>query len=279
MDDAMENQPGENQGAGIQPVGRGADDDAGTEASVMLPWDCDPAAGGDPESVVPCAPAQAPILALDADFNVSRIPSRALPSVLLAPARRERSAAWTIPVMCIGMAIIAACLIVPATDTNRRLAHEQTRLKMDLQQLEKQIAVNDEFLHKVKDDPTLAQRLALRQLKMIRSGTTTLDLKGSAGAVELNSSPFSILAVPPPPQRETYQPRGGLLSRYCLDPKLQIYLIGLGLMLVAGGLILGASTPPIPRPIEEGATSAPPSSTPYPGTVSSSSNARRPDGC
>ena len=214
------------------------------EGESPLPWDVSDAAMEEADEPLP---AQAPILALDPSFTAPRLPARPLPAALVMPPQHERSPAWTIPVMCVGMAIIAACLIVPATETNRRMAYEQKRLKMDLEQIEKQMAVNEEFLHKVKDDPTLAQRLALRQMKMIRSGTTTLNLKDGPGMADLNPSPFSILAVPPPPQLEPYQPRTGFLSKYCLDPKMQMYLIGAGLMMIAGGLIMGASTVPAIR--------------------------------
>src|SRR3954447_7987544 len=86
----------------------------------------------------------------------------------IAPAQRESrpvgGGLWTIPLLCMGLAIIAACVIVPATDENRRLAYERERLKADLEQISRQIDVNDEFLKRIGDDPTLAERLAQRQM-------------------------------------------------------------------------------------------------------------------
>jgi hypothetical protein len=76
--------------------------------------------------------------------------------------------------LCAGIAIIAACLLIPQADANRRLVYERTKLQADLEAVEKQVAVNDEFLRKVADDANLAERLAQRQMKMIRQGTRIL---------------------------------------------------------------------------------------------------------
>lgn len=247
MDEVTSDIPADStDGASVAGLGE-ADPGSTTPATeaVPLPWD-----SSELDETASQSLPQAPILALDPSFAAAKVKARPLPAALVMPPQHERSPAWTIPVMCAGLAIIAACLIVPATETNRRLAYEQKRLRMDLEQIEKQIAVNDEFLHKVKDDPTLAQRLALRQMKMIRAGTATLDLKTAGGVgIDQNPSPFSILAVPAPPQLEPYRPRGGWLSKICLDPKMQMYLLGAGLMMVAGGLIMGASTVPALRRI------------------------------
>src|SRR5205823_8916109 len=84
--------------------------------------------------------------------------------------------AFTIPLICLGIGLIAMCLLIPAADENRRLAYERDRLSADLEQLHKQVATNDAFLHRVGDDPALAERLARRQLRMVPEGTAVLDL-------------------------------------------------------------------------------------------------------
>jgi hypothetical protein len=108
--------------------------------------------------------------------------------------------------------------------------------------VQKQVATNDEFLKKVQSDPTLAQRLAQRQMKLIPAGTKVLDLD-EASPTKDDKSPFLIVSVPPPAPMAPYQPRGGWFSEMCRNGRSQLYMIGGGLMLVAAGLVLGASGP------------------------------------
>ena len=168
-----------------------------------------------------------------------------------------RGGAFTIPMLCAGIAIIAACLIIPQTDANRRLIYERARLQADLEAVEKQVGVNDEFLRKVADDPNLAERLAQRQMKIIRQGTRVLEFKKTApasrdpvqagfgsssstpGLSPDEMSPFQLTAVQPPPEVPAYQPRGGILASLCYSPRSRLYLMGIGLMAMAGGLVLG----------------------------------------
>lgn len=155
------------------------------------------------------------------------------------PLAPSRSGAWTIPMLCAGLAIIACTLLIPQADANRRLAYEREKLKLDLQHIEKQIAVNDEFLHRLNDDATLAERLAQRQMKMVREGTSVLQIKGQSGRESM--SPYLLVSVPPPAPMPPYQPVGGTFAALCRHPKSQLYLTGVGLMLVACGLVLGLS--------------------------------------
>lgn len=155
------------------------------------------------------------------------------------PLAPSRSGAWTIPMLCAGLAIIACTLLIPQADSNRRLAYEREKLKLDLQHIEKQIAVNDDFLHKLSQDATLAERLAQRQMKMVRQGTSVLQLNGQSGRESM--SPYLLVSVPPPAPMPPYKPVGGALAALCRHPKSQLYLTGVGLMLVACGLVLGLS--------------------------------------
>jgi hypothetical protein len=158
------------------------------------------------------------------------------------PPQTTGSGAITIPLLCAGVALIAACVLIPAADENRRLVYERERLKQDLEQIQHQVAVNDQFLAKVADDPNLAERLAQRQMKVVREGTRVLELRGSRTSRDnASSSPFLLVTVPPPAPMPPYQPLGGSLAHYCLNPKTQLYLIGAGLLLMACGLVLGAS--------------------------------------
>jgi hypothetical protein len=169
----------------------------------------------------------------------------------LGPA--PKGGGWTVTTLCAGVAILACCVLIPQTDANRRLAYEREKLKLDLESVKKQVATNEEFLRRVADDPNLAERLAQRQMKIIRQGTRVLELKDArrAGATDqrLGSSspaptpdevsPFHLVHVPPPPPMPPYEPVGGTLANLCYHPQSRLYLIGTGLLLMAAGLVLG----------------------------------------
>jgi hypothetical protein len=153
--------------------------------------------------------------------------------------RRYTGGGWTIAAMCAGIAILACCIIIPQAEANRRLAYERLKLQDDLNQIQKQSAVNQDFLDKLATDPTLAQRLAQRQMKVVRRGTQVLPLPGMDNWN--NTSPFSLVKVPAPPPLPAYTPVPGRLSQLCNDPHSRIYLLGAGMLLVAAGLVLGYS--------------------------------------
>ena len=157
----------------------------------------------------------------------------------MAHAPAPSSGGWTIPLICVGIAIIACCVLVPAVDDNRRIAYETQRLNADLDQIKQQIEVNDEFLHRVAEDPSLSERLMQRQMKMVREGTSVLSLKGQRSGREI--SPFELVTVPPPPDMLPYQPIGGAISALCRNPRPRLYCMGFGMLLLAVGLVLGYS--------------------------------------
>jgi hypothetical protein len=156
------------------------------------------------------------------------------------PASEEdRASAWTIPLLCAGIALIACCLLIPAADENHRLVYEREKLRLDLEQIHKQVAVNDEFLKRVSDDPVLLQRLAQRQMKLVREGTSVLELNGQTDQGDL--SPYLLTSVPPPSQLQAYRPTGGVFAAMCRHPRSQLFLIGGGLLLMASGLVMGSA--------------------------------------
>jgi hypothetical protein len=169
-------------------------------------------------------------VSLAAEANASAVES----IVASAPTR---CGAFTIPLLCAGIALIAACVLIPQADANRRLAYERLQLQSDLETVEKQVKTNEEFLSKVSDDPTLAERLAQRQMRIIREGTKVLSLKGSDDEM----SPFQLTAVANATPLPPYQPRGGILAQACYSPRSRLYLIGAGLLAVASGLVLGVT--------------------------------------
>src|SRR5688572_32582728 len=127
-----------------------------------------------PEPSAPSAPATlTPVIPAPAIASLDPSESSDLQFVRV----RSKSSAWTIPLLCAGIAILACCLLIPAADENRRLTWERERLKADLEQIQKQVSVNDAFLQRLMADPTLSERLARRQMKMVREGTSVLETK------------------------------------------------------------------------------------------------------
>lgn len=144
---------------------------------------------------------------------------------------------WTIPLLCMGIAIIGFCMIIPQADANRRLAYERSSLRADLESIQTQVATNDEFLRKLATDPTLAERLAQRQLNLQRAGTRALSI----GTKQTGTSPFDLVKVTPPAPMKPYEPLGGKVAAVCRDSRSRLRLMGVGLFIMAAGLILGAA--------------------------------------
>lgn len=221
---------------------------------MRLPWE---SVGAD------VAPATAPELAPEpeaapddapdteaVDYE-SPVPAEPLVDELGPP---PRGGGWTVTLLCFGIGLIACCVLIPQADANRRLAYEREKLKLDLESIRKQVSTNDEFLKRVADDPNLAERLAQRQMKIIRQGTRVLELKkqrpantsGGGGAIGSTAgqaademSPFQLVHVAPPPPLPPYKPVGGVIAGLCYNPHARLYLTGIGLFLMAAGLVLG----------------------------------------
>ena len=147
---------------------------------------------------------------------------------------------WTIPLLCAGIAVVACCMVIPQADANRRLAYQRATLRAQLESVQTQVATNDDFLHKLASDPILAERLAQRQMRMVRVGTRPLPVNQALPG----SSPFDLIQVTPPPALPPYEPIGGKIANLCYQPRPRLYVMGGGLLLLAAGLVLGAS--PIP---------------------------------
>ena len=143
---------------------------------------------------------------------------------------------WTILALCLGLVLIAAGVIAPQLDSNHRLDLQRMQLQADLDQLNRQAAINEQFLGRLESDPQLAQRLAQRQMKFIRQGQSMLNYKGEPADVPV--SPYSLVHVPPPPALPAYVPAGGTVGRWLLDDHLRLYILAAGLFLAAVGLVL-----------------------------------------
>jgi hypothetical protein len=166
-----------------------------------------------------------------------------LAKIPVSGPRKSSGDFWSIPLLCFGIAIVACCVLMPMAEANRRLAYQREQLKRDLSHLQEQVKVNDDFLKRVVSDPNLAERLAQRQMKMVREGTSVLAIKGES---KLQTSPFLLVNVPKPIALAAYEPVSGKLGRVAQDSKVQLYLIGGALLLIAIGL-MWESSPATPR--------------------------------
>ncbi len=159
--------------------------------------------------------------------------------VVCSPGRT--GAWWTLPLVFAGIGIVACALLVPAADENRRAMHELQKINRDVTYFERQSEVNKEFLERVSSDPTLAERLAMRQLRLTRPDAKIANLPPHHD--KYGMSPFGLVSIDPPPAVPAYQPAGGFLGRWFLDMHRQIYFCGAGLLMIATGLICGGGQP------------------------------------
>ncbi len=153
---------------------------------------------------------------------------------------RSLTSIWSLPMLCAGLGLIAICVLVPAAETNKRLTADRDKLNRDLTYTESQVSANQEFLSMAGTDPEIAERLAHRQFRQIRQGTSVLELKGVDHKTQ--TSPFEMVSVPPPPPVEEYHPLTGVLGDICGDPRRQMYAVGLGMFMAAMALVLGVSS-------------------------------------
>src|SRR5215210_4348463 len=131
---------------------------------------------------------------------------------------------WTIMLISAGIGLIACCVLIPQADENRAMSYECQKLKIDLEHLDKQVEVNQEFISRLGRDPGLVERLAQRQLKFVREGTRVLDLQEPHLPGE--ESAFSLVSIRPPAQMPPLELRRGRMAALCRDPKVRLYSIG-----------------------------------------------------
>jgi hypothetical protein len=153
---------------------------------------------------------------------------------------RTKSSLWPIPLMCLGICMVAACVLLPQFEANRKLEAERAKLQRDLSYVQMQLSVNEEFLKRVGGDAGLAERLAQRQMREIRQGSSVLELRGRRERFEV--SPFQLLSITPPPSPAPYRAPTGIVGALCSSAQNQLYATGVGMFLVAVGLVLGTSS-------------------------------------
>ena len=155
--------------------------------------------------------------------------------------RIDTSGLFAVPVLCLGLCLIAVCLLVPAAEANRRLAVARDQLRQDLAVADAQLAVNGRFLSAAATDPEVAERLAQRQLRQIRTGAAALHLGGGEPTVAPITTAADMLRVTSPAPVPAFEPTAGPLATVAGTPRRQLCGLGGGLFLIAVGLILGAA--------------------------------------
>jgi hypothetical protein len=153
--------------------------------------------------------------------------------------------AWALPLLALGLGLIACCFIIPATDDNRILVFERERIRMELATLTRQIELNEEFLGRIHSDHDLALRLASRQRWGAEEDVAVLwptrpVRPGGGGLGNFSLSPFALLVVPPQTAAvEPVPPAGGRLAQACRHPRARLVVLGTGLFACMLGLLAG----------------------------------------
>ncbi len=158
---------------------------------------------------------------------------------------------FAIPVLCLGLGLIAACVLLPQAEANRRLAVDRDQLRQDLAHADDQLAVDGRFLEAAATDPEVAERLAQRQMRQFRQGATALHLDGETRTVAAVASAADMLRVPTPPPVPRYRPSTDWVATLTRTTRRQLYGLGAGLFLVAVSLVLGGTdrrADPTPEP-------------------------------
>ena len=150
---------------------------------------------------------------------------------------------WALPLIALGLGLIACCMVIPASDANRGYVFERERLQAELDGLKRQVAVNQDFLDRIHREPELAERLAERQTHARAADVATLAPPKLNGGGDFAMSPFALVrAEPTPPPAAPSPPAGGRLAAYCRQPRTRLAVLGVGLFLCLLGLLGGGES-------------------------------------
>ena len=146
---------------------------------------------------------------------------------------------FALPSLCVGLCLIGVCVLVPQSESNRRLAVERDQLRQDVEHVDAQLAVNSNFLAHGAADPEVAERLSQRQMRRIRGGTAALELDGQPRSASAVMTAADMLRVPSPPPVLAYRPPAGVVGDLTRTTHRQLLGLTGGLFLVGVGLLLG----------------------------------------
>ncbi len=156
---------------------------------------------------------------------------------------------WALPLLAIGLGLIACAVLIPAADENRALADEKGRLIAELQSLERQEEVNGEFLDRLHADSELAARLVARLKPPAPDADVTVLLPGSVASagmdgVRFDVSPFALLHAEPVIAPPASIPGGGMLADLCRGDRSRLLILGCGLFACMMAVLGGGSSKP-----------------------------------
>ncbi|MFT3788518.1 MAG: hypothetical protein QM770_20495 [Tepidisphaeraceae bacterium] len=140
-----------------------------------------------------------------------------------------------------GLAMVGAAVLAPLREESRSLAHDAFALQREVDQVNRQMQINRDFVAAVPTDPQLATRLAMRQHTDVgHTDTKSIALRG-ATTKPFAQSPFALTSLPPPEPLPAYSSDvPAALRSWLLDANRRSLVLGLGVFCVAAGLILGA---------------------------------------
>ena len=152
-------------------------------------------------------------------------------------ARRLSGTIWAIPLMCLGLGLLACVVLIPASGESRRLARQRDELVREVDRLQAQADRNAEFLHRLGRDADLGRVVAERQAGGGGQVYESIALPGMD--TELAASPYAMLTLPEPPPLPPPATVGGRLAAWCRDAELRPWLLAGSLLTTAAGLLLG----------------------------------------
>lgn len=151
---------------------------------------------------------------------------------------------WALPLLALGLGLVACCYLIPAADDTRRVMFERQRLEMELAGLKRQVALNAEFLDRIHGDRELALRLAARQRTQHEEGVGIISpaqaRPGAGGLGNFAMSPFALVAAEPATQPPASVPAvGGQLAALCRGSRARLVVLGIGMLACMIGLLGG----------------------------------------
>lgn len=146
---------------------------------------------------------------------------------------------WTMAMILVGFATVAACVYLPLREENRKLEYELADLAAQAKYVQDQTTANAAFIDRVHSDPTLANRLLMRMTNKPMPGTAFLDAPGQTA---FTSSPYQITQIDPPSPQPAYQTDLPIVfGSLILDFRSRLILLASGIFLMGAGVILGTT--------------------------------------
>ena len=144
---------------------------------------------------------------------------------------------WIVPAL-VGLATVAACVLLPLREENATLAHQLAEVQQEADFVARQTAANDAFLKQVHDDPALVERIAMRMTNRPAAGMKFLNGRGDDE--KFGSSPYQLTQLAAPAAIAPYQSDLPLPIRALFgNEKSRLVMLAGGVFLLASALVLG----------------------------------------